>query len=61
MLMAEALGGYVLEKKLADLKIYQLQLQRILRLTLYFLQINADGKTLHKIGVTSRTIGVRIS
>lgn len=41
MLMAEPLGGYVLKEKLADLKIYQLQLQRILRLTLYFLQIDS--------------------
>ncbi len=49
--MAKAIGGDLLEEKLADLKIYQLQLQRILRFTLYFLQIKCDGKTLHKIGV----------
>ena len=58
--MAKALGEEILEEKLADLKIYQLQLQRILRFTLYFLQINADGKTLHKIGVTSRNMSNRI-
>ncbi|MBW4533659.1 MAG: hypothetical protein KME09_06945 [Pleurocapsa minor HA4230-MV1] len=54
--IAEAIGGELLEEKLADLKIYRLQLQRILRFTLYFLQIDVDGKTLHKIGVTSRTM-----
>ena len=58
--MAKALGGELLEEKLADLKIYQLQLRRILRFTLYFLEIKADGKVLHKIGVTSRTIGDRL-
>ena len=58
--MAKALGGELLKEKLADLKIYRLQLQRILRFTLYFLQINCDGKTLHKIGVTSRTMKDRL-
>ncbi len=55
--MAKAIGGDLLEEKLADLKIYQLQLQRILRFTLYFLEIRCDGKTINKIGVTSRTMG----
>ena len=58
--MAKAFGGELLEEKLADLKIYQLQLQRILRFTLYFLEIKADSKMLHKIGVTSRTISDRL-
>ena len=58
--IAKALGGEVLQEKLDDLRIYQLQLQRILRFTLYFLQINADGKTLHKIGVTSRNMSDRL-
>jgi T5orf172 domain len=58
--MAEAIGGYVLIEKLMELKIYRLQVQRILRLTLYFLQIQADSKTLHKIGVTSRDISDRL-
>ncbi len=58
--MAKAIGGDLLKEKLADLKIYQLQLRRILRFTLYFLQIKADGKTLHKIGVTSRNISDRL-
>ena len=58
--IAKAIGGEILEEKLADLKIYRLQLQRILRFTLYFLQIQVDNKTLHKIGVTSRTISDRL-
>ena len=53
-------SGDLLEEKSADLKIYQLQLQRILRFTLYFLEIKADRKTLHKIGVTSRTMCARL-
>ncbi len=35
-------------------------LQRILRFTLYFLEIRCDRKTLHKIGVTSRTMCDRL-
>ena len=58
--MAKAIGGDLLEEKLADLKIYQLQLRRILRFTLYFLEIKCDRKTLHKIGVTSRSISDRL-
>lgn len=58
--MARAIGGEVLEEKLAHLKIYKLQLRRILRFTLYFLQIKADDRVLHKIGVTSRDISDRL-
>ena len=58
--LPKAIGGELLQEKLDDLKIYQLQLRRILRFTLYFLQINCDGKTLHKIGVTSRTMKERL-
>lgn len=58
--MAKALSREVLEEKLADLKIYRLQLQRILRFTLYFLEIKCDNKTLHKIGVTSRQMCDRL-
>ena len=60
MEVAKALGVDVREEKLADLTIYQLQLRRILRFTLYFLQIKVDNQTLHKIGVTSRTMGDRL-
>ena len=58
--MAKAFGGELLEEKIADLKIYQLQIQRILRFTLYFLEIRADNKILHKIGVTSRQMCDRL-
>ena len=58
--IARGISQTRLDEKLADLKIYQLQLQRILKFTLYFLEIKADGKTLHKIGVTSRTMGDRL-
>ena len=58
--MAKALGGEILQEKLDDLKIYQLQLKRILRFPLYFLQIQADNKALHKIGVTSRRMCDRL-
>ena len=58
--VAKAISEELLEEKLADLKLYQLQLRRILRFTLYFLQINVDGKTIHKIGVTSRNISDRL-
>ena len=54
--IAKGISQTRLEEKLADLKIYQLQLRRILRFTLYFLQIKADGRVLNKIGVTSRDI-----
>lgn len=59
--VARGINRTRLEEKLADLKIYQLQLQRILRFTLYFLQIKADDKVLHKIGVTSRDISYRLT
>lgn len=58
--IAKGISQTRLEEKLADLKIYQLQLQRILRLTLYFLQIKADNKMLYKIGVTSRNMSDRL-
>ena len=58
--LPKAIGEELLKEKLADLKIYRLQLQRILRFTLYFLEIQADNQILHKIGVTSRTISDRL-
>lgn len=45
---------------LADLELYRAQLRRILQLKLYFLHIRADGKNLHKIGVTRRDMGERL-
>ena len=49
-----------LPERLADLKMYCVQIQRILQFSLYFLEIKADGKLLHKIGVTRRSIDERV-
>ncbi|MBD1836647.1 GIY-YIG nuclease family protein [Coleofasciculus sp. FACHB-501] len=49
-----------LPERLADLKMYRAQVQRILQFSLYFLEIKADGKLLHKIGVTRRSINERV-
>ena len=59
--VARGISNVRLEEKLADLKIYRWQMHRILKQTLYFLEIQAVGKTLHKIGVTQRTISDRLS
>jgi hypothetical protein len=58
--IAAGINAIRLEEKLADLKIYRLQLQRILRFTLYFIEIKVDGKLVNKIGVTSRSISNRL-
>lgn len=46
--------------QLTDLRLYRAQLKRILSTTLYFLEVNADGETLYKIGVTRRPIEERV-
>lgn len=58
--VASGISSARLEEKKADLGIYQLQIQRILQLSLYFLEINAEGKTFHKIGVTKREMSERL-
>ena len=58
--IARAISEELLQEKFADLEIYQLQIQRILQFTLYFLEIQADNKTIYKIGVTSRIISDRL-
>ena len=58
--IARAISEELLQEKLADLEIYQLQIQRILQFTLYFLEIRADNKAIYKIGVTSRNISDRL-
>lgn len=50
-----------LTERVADLRIYCAQLKRILECRLYFLEIRAGRKTLHKIGVTRRTIEERVA
>ncbi|MUG94848.1 GIY-YIG nuclease family protein [Scytonema sp. UIC 10036] len=49
-----------LPELLVDLRIYRTQLKRILSTTLYYLKIQCDGKILHKIGVTQRSVDERI-
>lgn len=57
---AQLLNAPNASERLADLNLYRAQLRRILQLQLYFLQIRADGKTLHKIGVTRRVMPERL-
>ncbi len=47
-------------ERFADLRIYRALLKRILLNNLYFLQIKAGRKLLHKIGVTKRPIEERV-
>ena len=47
-------------ERVADLRIYRAQLKRILESTLYFLEVKAGRKLLHKIGVTKRPIEERV-
>ena len=49
-----------LPAKVADLRIYQAQYKRILENKLYFLEIKAGKKLLHKIGITKRPINERV-
>lgn len=58
--IASGINSNRLAEKLADLRIYKLQIQRILQLSLYFLEIKADGQTFQKIGVTRRAIDKRL-
>jgi hypothetical protein len=46
--------------RIVDYKIYCAQYRKILQQTLYYLQVKADGNTLHKIGVTQRSIEQRL-
>jgi len=50
-----------LAERLTDLKLYRAQLKRVLANTLYFLEIEADGQSLYKIGVTTRPISERVA
>lgn len=51
----------VLDQALTDLRIYRAQWRRILATTLYFLQVEAVGETLYKIGVTQRSVDERVA
>ncbi|MBW2280543.1 MAG: GIY-YIG nuclease family protein [Deltaproteobacteria bacterium] len=43
-----------------DLRLYRASLARLLSLDLYLLEARADGRVLHKIGVTARSIDDRL-
>jgi len=58
---AQILNSSSLEERLADFRLYRAQLRRILQLQLYFLQVKTEHETLHKIGVTRRSISERIT
>jgi hypothetical protein len=45
---------------LTDLRLYRAQLKRILSLHLYYLEIQAEGQTFYKIGVTHRAVEQRV-
>jgi hypothetical protein len=49
-----------LPDRLVDLRLYRMGWQRILSLTLYYLEVIADSETLYKIGVTTRSLEERI-
>ncbi len=57
---AQLINSKYLPEKLADFRIYRAQLKRILESNLYFLEIKASRKRLHKIGVTKRPIEERV-
>jgi hypothetical protein len=57
---AQLINSKYLPEKLADERIYRAQLKRILESNLYFLEIKASRKRLHKIGVTKRRIEERV-
>jgi len=46
---------------LSDLRIYRAEFRKILSNTLYYLEIQALGETLYKIGVTRRPIAERVA
>ena len=51
----------LLQACLTDLRLYRAQLRRILQTTLYYLEVQAEGQTFYKIGVTSRTVEERVT
>jgi T5orf172 domain len=58
--MAAARESVDLPDYLTDLRLYRVQLQRILSLTLYYLEVTGVGETLYKIGVTTRPVEERV-
>lgn len=60
-LAVHARGTDEFDMRLSDLRIYRAQWQRLLLYTLYFLEIHHAEGVLHKIGVTTRPIEVRVA
>ncbi len=58
---AKLINSRHLNERIADLRIYRTQFKRILENRLYFLEIQAGSKTLHKIGITKRPIEERVA
>jgi len=58
--LAKVIKSLNLAERLVDLRLYRAQLASILLHNLYYLQIEADGLILHKIGVTKRSLTQRI-
>ena len=58
---AKDTNSLFLPERLTDLRLYRAQLKKILRTTLYYLEIVADGDTFYKIGVTQRPIEERMA
>jgi len=50
-----------LQIRLIDLRIYCAQMRKILLASLYYLKIQADGKILYKIGITTRPMPKRLA
>lgn len=59
--LARVTNSVFLAERITDLRLYCAQLKRILLNSLYFLEIQAEGKTLHKIGITRRSIEERVA
>lgn len=57
---AKLMNSKYFPERFADFRIYHAQLKRILENNLYFLEIKAGRKLLHKIGVTKRSIEERV-
>ncbi len=57
---AKLINSKYWSERFADERIYRAQLKRILESSLYFLEIKAGRKLLHKIGVTKRSIEERV-
>jgi hypothetical protein len=58
---AKIINSRHLSERMADLRIYGAQYKRILAHKLYFLEIKAGRKLLHKIGITKRPIAERVA